>query len=91
MFSPCSSVVVVIVVMGLEYFFPELLLSPVNVCIQLISIVPNRELLIIIDWDVDLHCANRFVVRVVKLSNVWMLQCLLSCQSLVWIKMHQVL
>ena len=72
-------------------FLPHLLLSFVDIRIELVSIFFNRKLLVIINGNENLLCANWFFIRVVELRNVWMLECLLNCQSLVWVELEKLL
>ena len=57
---------------GLHDLFAQLLLSLVYISIKFVPVFSDRELLVIIDWDVDLSSANRLIIRVVELSNVRM-------------------
>ena len=72
-------VVVVVVVMRLKDLLSEFLLSLVYVSIQFISILPDRELLIVINRDVDFSGANWFIIWVVELGYIGMFQGLLGC------------
>ena len=49
----------------------ELLLSAVDVSVQLVAILANRELLVVIDWNVDATRAHWLVLWVVELSHIW--------------------
>ena len=70
----CTStvVVVVVVVVALQDSLPQLLLSPVDVRIQLVAVLADRKLLVVIDRDVDATCANWLVLWVVELCHVRM-------------------
>ena len=68
-----SSIVIVIVVMRLKNLFSELLLTLVNICIQLVPVLSDGKLLIIINWDIDLFGTDGFIIRIVELSHIWML------------------
>ena len=58
-----------------------------DISIELVSVLTNRELLIVIDGNVDLLSADRFVVRVVELAHIWMSESLISGQSLMRVEM----
>jgi len=45
---------------------------------------------LLILW-INLLCTNWFLISVVELQKVWMLKCLLNCQSLVWIELEKLL
>ena len=62
-----------------------------DIRIELVSVLTDRELLIIVNWDIYFLSANWFLVWVVELGDVWMLQGLLSSESLVWVKVKEVL
>lgn len=47
--------------------------------------------MVIVDGDEDLSGADWLLVGVMELCHVWMLQSLLSSQSLVWVKLQKVL
>ena len=68
-----SPVVIVVVVMRLKNLLSELLLTLVNVCIKFVPVLSNGKLLIIVNWDIDLFSADRFIIRVMELSYIWML------------------
>lgn len=70
-----------------EDLFSEFLFAFVDVLVQLVSVLSDRELLVVINWDVDLLGANWLFVWVVELGNVRVLQSLVSCQSFVWIEL----
>lgn len=67
-----TSVVVVVVVMRLEYLLSEFLLALVNICVQLVAVLSDGELLVIVNRDVDLLVAIWLIFRVVELLNVGM-------------------
>jgi len=48
----------------------ELLLSLVYVGIQLVSVLPDGELLVVVDWDVNPSVANWLVIGIVELSHI---------------------
>lgn len=69
-------------------FLSHLLLSFVDIRVELVPIFFDRELLVIINGNENLLCANWLLVGVVELRNVWVLECLLNCQSLVWVELE---
>ncbi len=76
--SASTVVVVVIIVVGLQDTLSQLLLSAVDVCIQFVTVFPDRELLVVVDWDVDAPRAHWLVLRVVELGHIGMSQSLIS-------------
>lgn len=68
-----SAIVIVIVVMRLEDLLSELLLTLVNICVQLVPVLSDRKLLIIVNWDIDLFGTDGLIIRVVELGYVWVL------------------
>jgi hypothetical protein len=71
-------------------FLPHLLLPLVDVRVQLVSVLSNREFLVVVNWDEDFLRANWLLVGVVELSYIWMLESLLSCKPLVWVELKKV-
>lgn len=69
-------------------FLSHLLLSFVDIRVELVPIFFDRELLVIVNGNENLLCANWLLVGVVELRNVWVLECLLNCQSLVWVELE---
>ena len=69
----------------------HLLLSLVDVRIQLVSVLTDGELLVVVNWNEDLLCANWLLVWVVELSHVRMLQCLLCGQTFPWVELQKIL
>ena len=74
-------VLVVIVMVGLQNALPQLLLSSVDVCVQLVSVLADRELLVVVDGNVDATRANRFVLRVVELCYIGVSEGLICSQT----------
>lgn len=62
-----------------QNLLPHLLLALVDIRIELVAILLDRELLIIIDRNEDLLGAYGLLLRVVELGHIWMLQGLFSC------------
>jgi hypothetical protein len=79
---------IVIIVMRLEQFLSKFLLALVDVLVQLVPVFTNREFSVVVDWNLNFPFADWFVFRAMKLRNVWMLKCLLGCESFVWVKVH---
>ena len=67
--------------------FPHFLLSLVDVRVKFVSVLSDRELLVVVDWNEDLFSADWLFVWVVELSDVRMLQSLLSSESLSWVEL----
>lgn len=61
-----------------------------DVGVKFVAILSNRELLVVVDWDVYFPVAVGLVFWVVELGHVRMSQCLLCGQSLVWIEMKKI-
>ena len=70
-----------------EDFLSHLLLSLMDVRVKFVSVLLDRELLVIVDWNEDFLCANWLFLWVMELLYVWMLQGLLSCQTFVWVEL----
>ena len=83
-------VVVVVVVVGLQDFLAQLFLSLVDICVEFVSVLSDREFLIVVDWNVDLPIADWLIFWVVELSHVGMSQSLICGQSSIWIELEQV-
>lgn len=62
-----------------------------DIRVKLISVFSNRELLVIVNGDVDLTRADGFIFGVVELSDVWVLEGLLGSQSFVWVELEEAL
>lgn len=65
-----STALVVIVVVALEQFLAEFLLALVNILIESITVLTDRELLVIVNRNMNLLLADRLVLRAVELSDV---------------------
>ena len=61
------------------------------VSVQFISVLPYRELLIVVYGNVDLPIAHRLVFRVMELRHIRMFQSLLRSQPLLGIEVQQIL
>jgi hypothetical protein len=86
-----AAIFVHLLVVGLmlgQDFLSHLLLSFVDIRVELVPIFFDRELLVIVNGNENLLCANWLLVGVVELRNVWVLECLLNCQSLVWVELE---
>jgi len=68
----------------------QLLFSLVYVGIQLVSVLPDRELRVVIDRDYDPPVADRLVVWVVELGDIWVPQGLFGAQALGGVELEQV-
>jgi len=82
------AVLVVVVVVGLEGLLAQFFLSLVDVRIQFVPVFPDRELSVVVDWDVDLPVASWLVVYVVELGHVGVPQSCLCTHPLVRIEMQ---
>lgn len=83
-------VVVVVVVVGLQNLLAQLLLSLVDICVEFVTVLSDREFLIVVNWNVDLSSTIRLIFRVVELSYIGVSQSLLCGKSSVWVKLKQV-
>jgi hypothetical protein len=88
--SSSAHLLVVGLVLG-EYLLSHFLLSLVDVGVELVSVLTDRELLIVINRDEDLFQAVWLLIWVVELSNVRVLKSLLSSESLAWVELEKVL
>lgn len=61
-----------------------------DIRVKLVSVLPDCELLVIIDWNIDLACAIRFVIRIVELGDIRVSESLLCSQSFIWVELEQV-
>ena len=83
-------VVVVVVVMRLEDFLAQLLLPLVDICIQFISVLTDREFLIVIDRNINFARANWLVLGVVELGHISVSQGLFRREPSVWVELKEV-
>ena len=74
---------------GCKDALSELLLPPVDIRVQLVAVLTNRELLIVVDGDVDAASAHRLVLRVVELGNVGVAKGLVCRQTPVGVELQQ--
>jgi hypothetical protein len=86
--ATCTTVVVVIV-MALQNLLAEFLLALVDIRVELVAVLTDRELLVIINWNLDLARANWLVVGVVELGHVGVSQGLLCSQALVGVELQE--
>ena len=82
--------VLLLVMVRLHDLLAQFLFPLVNVSVELVSILSDREFLVVIDWDVDLPVAHGLVVRVVELSNIGVSQRLLGGQAFGGIELQKV-
>lgn len=68
----------------------QLLLPPVDIRVEFVSVLSDRELLVVVDRDVDSARAHRLVVLVVELLHVVVPQGLLCRQALARVELQQV-
>ena len=74
-----------------QQLLPHFLLSFVDIRIELVSVFSDREFLVVIDRYVDFLRADWFLIRVVELRDVWVLESLSGCESLIWVELQKVL
>ena len=79
--------VVVVVVVWLDNLLSQLLFAFVDVGVEFVAVLPNRKLLVVVDWDVNFPVAVGLVLRIVELGHIRVSQRLLCGQSLVWIEL----
>lgn len=77
--------------MRLQYLLAEFLLALVDVRVQLVTVLADGELLVVINRDVDLLPAHRFILRVVELRHIGVAQGLISSQALVRVEVEETL
>ena len=65
----------------------HLLLSLVDVRVEFVSVLSNRELLVVVNWDEDLLSADWLFIWVVELGHVRVLKGLLGGESLSWVEL----
>ncbi len=75
----------------MQYLLSKFLLAFVDISVELVSVFSNRELLVVINRNVDLLRANRLVLGVVELRYVRVTQGLLRSQALVRVELKEVL
>ena len=78
------------VMVRLHDLLAQLLLPLVYVGVEFVPVFSNRELLVVVDRDVNLSCADWLVIGVVELSYVWMPESLLCTQAFVRVELQQV-
>ena len=88
---PLPVVVIVIVVVRLQDLLAQLLFTLVDIRVKLVSVLPDGELLVVIDRNVDLARADGLIVGIVELGNVGVAQSLLSGQSFIRVELKQIL
>ena len=74
-----------------EDFLAHFFASLMNIRVEFVAVLLDRELLVIINWNENLLCANWFLVGIMELVHVRMLESLLCSQSLVGVELKQVL
>lgn len=82
--------VLVVVVVRLQDLLPQFLLSLVDVRVEFVAVLADRELLIVVNRDIDLARANGLVIHIVELGDIGMAKGLLCCQSLVRVELKQI-
>ena len=85
--STTAIVVVVVVVMACENALSQFLLSTMDICIELVAVLSDRELLVIINGYVNTARADRLILGVVELCYIRVTQGLLSRQPSVRVEL----
>jgi len=85
-----APVVVVVVLVALQNLLAELLLPLVDIGVEFVAVLSDRELLVVVNGNLDLSRAVRLVVGVVELGHVGMAESLLSSQALTRVELKQV-
>jgi len=62
----------------------------VDIRVKLVSVLPDCELLVVVDRDIDFTSTNGFIVRVVELGYIRVSQGLFGGQSFIRVKLKQV-
>lgn len=75
--------------MRLQYLLSKFLLAFVDISVELVAVLPDGELLVVVDRDVNFLGAHRLVLRVVELRDVGVSEGLLCGQTLVRVEMEQ--
>lgn len=65
----------------------QFLLATDYIRVQLLTILADRELLVVVKWNVNLLFANGLIIRVMELSHVRMFQCFFGCRSLLRVEL----
>lgn len=73
----------------MEDLLAELLLTLVDVCIELISVLTDGELLVVINGNVDLLGAHWFILGVVELAHIRVAECLFCCETFQGVEVKQ--
>ena len=77
--------------MRLKDLLSKFLLALVDISVELVTIFADRELLIIINRDINLLAAHRLILRIVELRHIGMSQRLFSSKSLVRVEVQEAL
>ena len=77
--------------MRLKYLLSEFLLALVDISIELVTVFANRELLVVVNGNVNFLAANRLILRVVELRNIGVSQGLFRRESLMRVEVEQAL
>lgn len=77
--------------MRLKDLLSKFLLALVDISVELVTIFADRELLIIINRDINLLAAHRLILRIVELRYIGMSQRLFGGKSLVRVEVQEAL
>jgi len=61
----------------------------VDIRVKLVSVLPDCELLVVVNRDVDLASTVRFIIRVVELGHIRVSKGLFGGQSFIWVELEQ--
>ena len=84
-----APIVVVVVLVRLQGLFAQFLFALVDVAVELVPVLSNRELLIVVNGNHNLTSAHWLIIRVVELGDVRVSEGLLGRQSLIGVKLQQ--
>ena len=75
----------------LKNLLSEFLLAFMDISIELVTVFANRELLVVVNGNVNFLAANRLILRVVELRNIGVSQGLFRRESLMRVEVEQAL
>lgn len=67
----------------------QLLLAPDDIGVELFAVLADRELLVVVERDVNMFFTDRLIVGIMELSHVRMLESIFRARSLLRIKLEQ--
>ena len=75
--------------MRLQDALPQLLLSPVDIRVQLVAVFTDRKLLVVVNGNVNSARAYWLILGVVELSHIWVSQGLLSSEPTARVELEE--